>query len=674
MNKLLFELGFEELPVNEIHVLKKIFSEKINEILNKKEIKSKTLFYITPRRLIFFMENFPEKTEEKKQIVKGPPENIFYKNGEITKQGIGFLKAKNVTEEKIKIENGFIFYENVVGGEDTIKIISDSIKDILRNIEFSKKMKWNDSGVLFSRPIRWILFLFNNKVIDFSFANINANNFTFSNRNAGNEKITINSIEEYFDKIKENFVIINFNERKEIIKQTIENEIKKLGYEIIFDEELLNEVTNLVEYPIILVGEYDNRFLNLPEPIIIAALKQHQRYFSLNKNNKLINKFIFVSNAPFANKEIVIKNNQRVLSARLEDAEFYYKQDIEKSLNDYEEELKSITFYENLGTIYEKVKRNSQIAQYIDNLLENKIEDFEEISLITKFDLASNMIRDGKEFTKLQGIIGYYYAKVKGIKENYAVVSKEHYLPKTNNDELPKSYIGTVFSIADKIDNICGGFIAGYKPTGNKDIMSIRRDTIALLYLLNEKQINIDIKQLIIKSLSIYNNNNGLNEILDFIKSRIENFYDYDIDLIRCVLYGNELNILDINKKLELLKEKKNNKDFRELVIGLKRASNILKNEKEFIRIKNIENQYEKALYEKGIEVEKQNTNFVKTKNFEKILDNLLVLKKYIDDFFDNVLVMDKDENNKKRRLAILNFIRNIFYVYGDFSKISFDE
>ncbi len=691
MSDILFELGFEEIPVLEIETLYEYFDNNIRELIRVKDIKVSSIdTYSTPRRIILLIKDLPKEIPTKSIRKKGPPVNVFFdKDGNITKQGSGFLKSKNIKNSDIEKEDGFVFYNSKEGGEQIIDIVKNTIEHTIKSVPFKKTMKWPGSDIAFSRPIRWILFLNNKNIEQLEIAGVKASNITYGNRSVGNKKLIVKSIDNYFKLMKENYVTCDIYKREEQIFNGWKSFAEIYGIDPVIDNELILENIFLTEFPVVLKEDFDKRFLNLPEPIITAALKQHQRYFATKKNGKQSNSFIFISNNPEADFEILKKNNKRVLTARLEDAEFYYKSDLKRSINDYRTLLNDIIFYDKLGTYGDKIDRTAILASFTDSNYENKNIDFKELALISKFDIATDMIKDGKEFTKLQGIIGYHYALKMGIPKSQAIVSKEHYYPRTKNDKLmPLSYKSIVLSITDKVDNITGAFIAGYKPTGNKDIMAVRRDALALIYLLDRENIHIDLKKLIAESLTLYNISDKeiISEIVLFIKTRIENYFSEEhkipVDILRCVLSVKDIIIPEILKKSMLINHEKTTEDFKTLIIGIKRVSNILKAAKASniiysIDIKALTNnsnqtisKYEKLLFAKSQSVKNENIKFQEKKEFNNILEKLLSLRQEIDNFFDNVLVMDENEKLRQNRLNLLKYIEVEFNKFGDFSKI----
>lgn len=683
-NKIFFEIGFEELPFSALKTLEKDFPKKLKEFLYSKNIKEFDLtLYLTPRRLAFFIENISEKTEKIVKLLKGPQEKVFYKDNQITELGKGFLNSRNLKEKDIQIKDGYIWYEKEYEGVDVWEIFSENIFTIIDSLEFEKRMRWDDSKLTFPRPIRWITSFFNNQQLEINIGNLTSSNFTFGNRNTGNVKIPIFNGDDWLEKVRENYVEPSYEKRKEMILKGINDIIKDEGLILTKDEELLDEVIYLVEYPVVFKGEFEKEFLKLPKEIIIAALKQHQRYFTLQtKDGELSNYFIFISNSPFAQADDIVHNNQRIIKSRLDDAQFYFDNDVSRNMEDYEKRLKETLFCERLGSFYDKIERNVEISKYVMDLLgfdDLKVIDLKQVGIISKFDITTDMIKDGKEFTKLQGVIGYHYSKLKGYEEEIAKVSYEHYLPTTALDKNPTTKLGKIFSIADKVDNITSAFVSGNKPTGSKDIMYVRRDTLSLISFLITDRISISLYKLFKLSTSLLKGELFFEEIILYIKKRIEiflkDYFNIDYDISRSFLQNENIDPYDIKTRSEKVLSLKNDENFRIMVEGQKRVTNILKGlEKIQLTDFDFDNDYERKLYEEGNNVLERNRILFEKKDYDAILNNLLSLKDPIDKFFDNVLVNDNDEKKRKRRLALVFFIREIFLEFSDLSYIVFDQ
>ncbi|MEO0289377.1 MAG: glycine--tRNA ligase subunit beta [candidate division WOR-3 bacterium] len=683
-NKIFFEIGFEELPFSALKKIEKDFPTKLKEFLISKGIKDFQLrLYLTPRRLAFFIENIPEKTEKSIKLLKGPQERLFYKDGHITELGKGFLNSRNIKETDIQIKDGYVWYKKEEEGIEVWKLFSENIFEIIDSLEFEKRMRWDDSKITFPRPIRWVTSFFNNQQLEIKIGNLTSSNYSFGNRNTGNIKIPVFNGDDWLEKIRENYVEPSYEKRREMILDGINDIIKNEDMVLTEDEELLDEVSYLVEYPVVFRGEFEKDFLKLPKEIIIAALKQHQRYFTLQtKDGDLSNYFIFISNSPFAQTEDIVNNNQRIIRSRLEDAQFYFDNDVSRSMEDYETRLKETLFCEGLGSFYDKIERDVEISSYLVDLLgfdDLKGIDLKKVGIISKFDITTDMIKDGKEFTKLQGIIGYHYARLKGFQEELARISYEHYMPVTVLDKNPATKLGKIFSIADKVDNITSAFVSGNKPTGSKDIMYVRRDTLSLISFLVTDNISISLYKLFKLSASLLKGENFFDEIISYIKKRIEiffkDYYNIDYDVSRSFLQNENIDPYDIKIRSEKVLSLKNDENFRIMVEGQKRVTNILKGlEKIQITDFDFDNDYEKKLYENGKSVLEKNKVLFEKKDYDAILNNLLSLRDPIDKFFDNVLVNDSDQKKRKRRLSLLFFIREIFLEFSDLSYIVFEQ
>ncbi len=682
-NTIFFELGFEELPVSALKLIQKDLTKKILDFFESEKVKNIDVqLFLTPRRLVLFIKNLPEKTPAIEKIEKGPQENLFFEDNRPTKLAEGFMKSRKLNPSDIEIKDGFVWYKKLEGGVEISSLFIKNIFNLVNSLEFEKRMKWDDTNIVFPRPIRWVNSFFNNQQLEIKIGNLVGANFTYGNRNTGNLKIPFFNGYDFLEKTKDNYVVLSFEERKQMIVDKIKDISENQGLSLIWDEELLEEVTYLVEYPVIFKGKFDNRFLYLPKEIIIAALKQHQRYFTLeNEKGELSNYFIFVANSPYASYEDIVKNNQRIINSRLEDAEFYFKNDIARSMDEYENRLKKTIFCEGFGSFYEKVERNVKLVEYIFGKMKMEYDPqiLKEAGIISKFDIATDMIKDGKEFTKLQGRIGYHYARLKGFDENLSKISYEHYLPVNVDGDKPKTLLGKIFSISDKVDNISVAFVSGNKPTGSKDIMYVRRDTLSLLSLLVYENIEIDLYEIFKFSLELLNQKDHLEKIIDYVKKRMEiflqDYHSIPYDISRSLLQSSTFITSDIKMRAEKILNLKNDFDFRRMVEGQKRVSNILKNISHVeLKDKNFENVYEKDLYEKGKDVLMVNKKYFETKDYDSILKNLLSLVSYINDFFDNVLVNDQDEQKKNKRLALLFFIKNIFMDFADFSYIVFEH
>jgi len=670
MRNFLLEIGTEEMPPFEIEEITHQFSEKLLKLLKDEgfEFENYKLFS-TPRRFAIIIYHLSEKGQDKFVERIGPPYDLAFKEGKPTSSLIGFAKSINVSvDELYKVEKNGKFYiagKQLVKGKTLKELISEKFEDIIRSINVKKSMFWLEgANFKFIRPIRWILCIYGNEVIEFNFLNIKSSNWTYGHRILSNKRIEINNVDEYESVLEKHFVIADAQKR---FNKIIE-EIKKVNYSPYFDENLYKEINGLVEYPFIALCEFDESYLKLPDKIIITAMKSHQRYIALFENGKITNKFIAIVNN-FVNDEMK-KNLSKVLKARLEDAKFYFENDLKKPLISYLEDLKEIQFLEGLGSIYEKIQRVLKLSDYFIskmNLNENKLK---RAIMLYKNDLATSILREGKEFVELEGYISSIYAKLSGEDEEVVQIIYDSTLL-----ESPKTKEGIILSIIDRIDTIASILSTGYKIKGNYDPLGLKKTTYELFEIILNFQIDFDF----IEAFEILLNELKFNlqDIKDFIYSRLENYFieklNYDYDVVLSVISTKPNNIYEIFKRIEFLKhyKEKRPKELSEIVIAYKRLYNIIKEKKLLIDVKTelFESENEIKLYD----ILKESDfieNSLKNRNYEEIFEFFLKAKIHIDNFFDNVFVMVDNEEIRNNRLALISSIKNLFDYFADFSKI----
>jgi glycyl-tRNA synthetase beta chain len=670
MRNFLLEIGTEEMPPFEIEEITHQFSEKLLKLLKDEgfEFENYKLFS-TPRRFAIIIYHLSEKAQDKFVERIGPPYDLAFKEGKPTSSLIGFAKSINVSvDELYKVEKNGKFYiagKQLVKGKTLKELISEKFEDIIRSINVKKSMFWLEgANFKFIRPIRWILCIYGNEVIEFNFLNIKSSNWTYGHRILSNKRIEINNVDEYESVLEKHFVIADAQKR---FNKIIE-EIKKINYSPYFDENLYKEINGLVEYPFIALCEFDEHYLSLPDKIIITAMKSHQRYIALFEDGKITNKFIAIVNN-FVNDEIK-RNLSKVLKARLEDAKFYFENDLKKPLISYLEDLKEIQFLEGLGSIYEKIQRVLKLSDYfISKMKLNEIK-LKRAIMLYKNDLATSILREGKEFVELEGYISSIYAKLSGEDEEVVQIIYDSTLL-----ESPKTKEGIILSIIDRIDTIASILSTGYKIKGNYDPLGLKKTTYELFEIILNFQIDFDF----IEAFEILLNELKFNlqDIKDFIYSRLENYFieklNYDYDVVLSVISTKPNNIYEIFKRIEFLKhyKEKRPKELSEIVTAYKRLYNIIKDKKLLIDIKTelFESEYETKLYS----ILKESDfieNSLKNRNYEEIFKFFLKAKIHIDNFFDNVFVMVDNEEIRNNRLALISSIKNLFDYFADFSKI----
>lgn len=710
----LLEIGTEEVPSAYLEQAGKQLEQLVCELLHSNRVQFGEIkrFY-TPRRLAILIRDVVIRQEDKIIEITGPPKEFaFDKDGNPTKQGLGFAKAHNISFGRLKIKKRsgkeVVYYEKEEKGKLTKDIFKTGLPNLVKEIAFPKTMKWEHSGMRFARPIRWICSLFGEEIISFEIAGIKSGNKSEGLRFS--PSISLMSARKYEQELEKVGITPDFQKRRNKIRNEI---IKVRAYyntplQWIEDEELLSEVTNLVESARAIMGKFDKKFLNLPEEVIIAALKGHQRYFAMKKKNgRLAPYFIIILNSlPHlcigaglnSNLDEIRQGHERVLRARLEDAEFYFKEDTRIKLADRIDLLKGVIWREELGTLYDKTQRILDLSGYIARWLPDV--DFpilERAALLSKTDLVTSMIRDGKEFTKLEGIIGRKYAKISGEEDRVATIIYEHYLPRFKGDKIPKTLEGMVLSIADKVDNVTGAFIINKVPTGSVDLFGIRRSAIGLVTVILKKSLHIPLCEVIEQAIKEYSPQSTVHrpqtaEIFDFLNQRLSKILgDEGIreDIIRAVIEIND-DLVDIRARALTLNSFKKREEFKTLVMLAKRVNNILKirmlphqnkvgagqapSETRNLEENLLKEKEEKNLYSGAKQKEKVFYTHIEKGDYRNALLILVSLNDFINRFFDKVLVMCEDEKLRQNRLALVKYISTFFSRIANFSEIILEK
>lgn len=683
-NYLLFEIGVEELPARYVNSAMEQLKLNIVKSFDENRITYDSVnVYSTPRRLTVVVDNICERQEDLEEEVKGPAKKIAVDaDGNFTKPLLGFMKSKGIKEEDLYFKQvgkeEYAFGKIKQEGKLTSEVLKTVLPEAIKSMTFPKAMRWGGKNMRFIRPIRWMVCILNDSVLDIELEGIVSGNVTKGHRFLGESEFEVNTLDEYLAKLKENFVILNQDERKSIIKEQCEEVAKSLGGEIELDEELLEEVTHLVEYPTAFYGEFDEDYAKLPKEVVITPMKQHQRYFPVLKDGKLLPNFIAVRNGDSHRIDNVKSGNEKVLEARLADALFFYKEDTKKSLESYIEKLKTVVFQAKLGTVYDKTLRIEKLANDIlDKLNESGVkEDTLRAAKLCKADLVTGMVF---EFTELQGVMGREYAKVSGENENVAEAIFEHYLPRFAGDILPKTKEGIVLSIADKLDSIAGFFAIGIQPTGSQDPYALRRQALGIINILMDNNLDISLKELVDLTLDNYsfiefNKAEVLNQIMDFFKDRIKNlFRDLGIryDVIDAILSSNIDDIADMYARANALNSWIDKDELVEMLTAFNRVATLAqKAETDKVDINLMREEAEFNLYQQFQEIRSNVEHLLADKEYTKALDAFASLRPAIDNMFDSVMIMDKDEAIKNNRLAILKQIYDIMLNICDLSKI----
>ncbi|MFW5787386.1 MAG: glycine--tRNA ligase subunit beta [Halanaerobiales bacterium] len=682
---LILEIGTEEMPAEDMNQVRSSFHQVAKEYFTKNRLDyERCSVFSAPRRLTLFVNKMAEKQNDKHESVRGPSAAIaFDDKGNPTKAGKGFAKRQNMDVDDLIIKDGYVFAEKKDKGKQTDKLLQKILPQLVKDIDFPKTMRWGNLDFKFIRPIKWILAIFGDKTINFELAGVKSSNMSRGHRFLSGKPFEINNADNYFDKLKDYFVIVKQNERKDKIIEQL-NSLKKDVGKIEILNDLLEEVIELVEFPTAFIGKFDEEFLQLPDEVLITSMVKHQRYFPVrDKNNKLINKFVSVRDGNEENIDEVRHGNEMVIRARLADARFFYEEDLKTSLADRKDDLKDVVFQEKLGSMYEKIERLKKLSRSIIQTLEFDKND-REILLraadLCKNDLVTEMV---DEFPSLQGIIGGEYVLANGERKEVAQAISEHYKPNYPGDELPKSKWGKILSLVDKLDNITSHISQGMKTTGSQDPFALRRQASGIIRILSEAKLKLNLTDLIKESLDILQIEKGdmVKEIRDFFLQRLQTYLeDKDIryDVINAVISVRYNNCADaVNRAQAVMSIREKDPElFIDLIQGMVRAGNLASKAENNYKINEnlFEKEGEKQLYREYKKIKEKIKANIKKKNYEEALKDLVKLKDSIDFFLDNVVVMVDNENIKKNRLALLQRIARLAEPILDIEEIALDD
>ncbi|MCX7793625.1 MAG: glycine--tRNA ligase subunit beta [Thermodesulfovibrionales bacterium] len=683
MHKFLLEIGVEEVPARFLPPGLNMLRENALNLLQKYSLDfSNIKTCATPRRLVLLIEGLPDKQKDVEKEVWGPPKKTaFDEKGAPTKTLKGFCSALgidiNSIEIKKKDKGEYVVAKFKERGQPAKSLLGRFAIDLINSLNFPKSMRWADHSIKFVRPIRWLLALFNSEVVDFELDGIRSDRYSWGHRFLSKERIIINHPDEYFDKLFQSSVIVDHEKRKELIILGIKRLADSSGLRVHEDNELLEHVNYLVEYPRAVMGSFPAEYLQLPPELLITVMRDHQKYFALYNEKGLANKFLLISNTSEENDPVVRAGAERVIKARFEDARFYFTEDRKKTLADRIEDLKKVVYHEKLGTLYEKTLRIRHITQYLaDRIAPERKTIIERAAMLAKTDLLTGVVR---EFPELQGIMGYYYAINDGESEEIALAIKEHYLPQRSGDRNPSTEEGIILSIADKIDNIVSFFGLGLEPTGSEDPFALRRQTMAIISMLKEKNYNITMEELVkVASKEFTYLNIPFEKIINFINQRFENMLeveDYSTELISSLSpYMAKVPVGEIISRLNSLEIFKKEPFYPDFILAAKRVFNILSksyNPAPLIDEALFETEEERKLFLNSKRIEKEIEGFLKDKDFISVLKSLTSLVPDINSFFDRVLVMVRDEKIRDNRLNLLSHVWKNMLKIADFSKIS---
>jgi glycyl-tRNA synthetase beta chain len=691
MNRLLIEIGCEEIPAGYIIPALNAFKEKILASLDKSRIDHKDAqIFGTPRRLVLMVEDVADMQKAKTSTIKGPPERVgFDKNGSPTLAAEKFAAKAGVGIDQVRIEDTpkgrYLTAVIEEKCESSVSILENILEKEILSIPFPKSMRWGALSISFARPIISLVGLLGEKILDFKVGDIKSSSRIFGHRFMHPGKYKLESADAYIALAESAGVIPDIEKRKEVLVKAIEACAKEHHSKIFKDDELVDIVTNLVEYPFPVVGKFDDEFLKVPDEVLITAMREHQKYFALtDETGHLKPLFIAVNNTKAKDMRLVANGHEKVLRARLSDAKFFYETDLLSSLDEFAQKLKAVTFQEKLGTVYDKTLRIGNLVEYLAN--ESSYEDKETLkqdvaraAQICKADLVSQVVI---EFTKLQGVIGRVYALKAGEKEEVALAVEQHYRPVYSGGKLPENPTACLLAIADKLDTICGCFFVDLIPTGGADPYALRRQGIGIIQIMLEENLTIPLSFMIDKGLEAYVEDPGKRDgisrqIKGFFKNRMINILTdmgFSKGSVNSALWASFDNIPDVVLRVRALDSLRKEPDFEPLSITFKRVENIIKKADEKVRLPVDESLFEdpsEILLSKAVnEVQQIVEGLIREGNYDKALRHIATLRPKVDTFFDDVMVMDRDEKVKLNRIALLSSVSGLFKNIADFSMI----
>ena len=678
---LLFEIGAEEIPAgfmpNILGQLKQLAETKLNDAhLPFESIAT----YGTPRRLALIVKGLGDTSAEISERHKGPSASIAYDaEGNATKAAIGFARGKGLDVADLVVEDGYIYAETKTAGVPAKDIVTDMLPQLITGLNFPKSMHWGNLDAKFVRPVRWLVALLDEEVIPVEFATVKSGNVTRGHRFLGADEITIKNAASYVDTLKENFVMVDQDARRELISKQLHDIAASKNASIVWDDDLLEEINYLVEWPTALCGGFEESYLALPDAAIITPMKDHQRYFPLvDQDGKLLPMFLTVRNGSDHSIEVVQAGNERVLRARLDDAKFFFNEDRKKPLIDRQDGLTKIVFQEGLGNLADKTERLLTLGRVFSEeceLHEDARVVLERATELAKTDLTTGMVT---EFTELQGVMGKEYALLDGESPEVAEAIFEQYLPRFAGDVLPQTEAGKVLSIIDKIDNIVATFSRGLIPTGSQDPYALRRQTIGILNILLNSEWNISLRPIIVESMNLLNvpadkQDELLGQVEEFITLRLKNiFLDREVPhhVIDLLLSNNELSVADAEGLVKALLANRIDENV-ELVQAFTRMYNLVK-DVTYTGVDEslLKEDAERALYEAATKASEASIDAWDKNDYDAVVAVPATLVPAINTFFEDVMVMDKDEAIKANRLQLVRLAYSVMAIIGDISAL----
>ena len=677
---LLLEIGCEELPSAFVEPALTFMRNYLEESLKKEFLTpEKVEVHGTPRRLIALAYDVPEFQEDRVELVVGPSfKSAFDANGKPTKALLGFARSKGVSPSQVVVvenppgkKGKYVAVRKVVKGRKALDVLPEVLRSLVLSIPFKKSMRWGTKHLRFARPIRWITALFGGEPVSFEVDGIKSGKVSYGHRFMSPEPFEVEDASTFLEQLENRWVIADIKKRRAMVLDTARRLAEEEGGKLLLDEDLLSEVIQLVEYPYPVLGRFDRRFLRLPKEVPMVVMKDHQRFFSVvNEKGSLLNCFIGFANIRPPDVTPIRRGYERVLRARLEDALFFFEEDKKKPLADRVPLLKGVVFHEKLGSMLDKVERLKSLSVFIcESLGFRPCSKVERSAFLCKADLLTEMVG---EFPELQGIMGKHYAAAQGEDEEVAQAIEEHYLPRFSGDRLPSSKTGIALSIADKVDNLIGFFGVGLKPTGSADPFSLRRSALGIVQVLVSLKLSLNLLPVFKKSAQLYGFHKEVaTEVLEFLRERLKVFLKgkgFLPDTVEAVLKVTD-DVYGVFMRASAIDAMRKKGEFDDVLITMRRLVNIIPPGFEPFPFKPV-GKHENALFQAFSSIRDSFSFLVSTGGYAKALQLIAGLKPYVDDFFDNVMVMHEDEAVRNRRLSLLKVIADELTKLADFSKL----
>ena len=684
---LAFEIGTEEIPAFDLAGAVKQLSTMVPSLLDDAAIPHGAVkIFSSPRRLIVIAEEIPEATEEKNEVFKGPSAKIaFDAEGNPTKAAQGFARGKGVDPSSLVVEDGYVYARTHTPSVNVASLLSSVLNKIIHGLSWPRSQRWGVQSEYFTRPVRWIVALFGNEVIDFTFAGLVAGRTTYGHRFLAPGPFEVADADSLVDVVRSASVIPSEAEREQVIREGVAKAEAETGFTAVLHPKTLVEVINLAEYPTVLVGTFDEEFLKVPEEIIVDAMLVHQRYFPLyDKDGKLTNRFIVVSNGDPACAETIVDGNERVVRARLYDAKFFYDEDLKQPLESYVDHLGEVVFQEKLGTMLDKTNRIQRLADHLAEdagLAGQDLSDVERAARLCKADLVTSAV---VEFTSVQGVMGSYYAAASGETAQVAQAIEQHYRPRFAGDEAPDTVVGKIVAIADKLDTVCGLFAIGQGPTGSSDPFALRRSAIGIVAMLSGKDaVEVSLVAAIDAALASYAQQ-GIEFDTDAVRRDVIEFFitrtkvmmrdaGNSIDAIDAVLSAGIQEPVELINRVSALEAARSEQPevFEDLATAYARANNLCDSKLGTEVNEGLLSEVEQALVRAVCQAESNVASALENNNYAAALSELAALRKPIDLFFENTMVMDEDQALRENRLRLLNSFVAVFANVADFALLS---